>query len=144
MYTTPSYLTPYISLDKPPHFDLAEANLSQQTELITAQSLILALMRDLKITGCETAESVRWRNILADRVLPARTLQIPDKQRLLQWRVVVEHARESERLGKVCYGVDTKEFRQLRMTREASEAAVKMFVEGVVEALAKAGLQRKG
>lgn len=137
-------MTPYISLDKPPHFDLAEANLSQQTELITAQSLILALMRDLKITGCETAESVRWRNILADRVLPARTLQIPDKQRLLQWRVVVEHARESERLGKVCFGVDTKEFRQLRRTREASEGAVKMFVEGVAEATAKADLQREG
>ena len=137
-------MTPSISLNKTPHFNLAEAKLSPQTELNTAQSLILALMRDLKITGCETAESVRWRNILADRVLPARTLQIPDKQRLLQWRVVVEHARESERLGKVCYGVDTKEFRQLRMTREASEAAVKMSVAGAVEALAKADSQRGG
>jgi hypothetical protein len=98
-------------------------------------------MRDLKTTGCETVETVRWRNVLVDRVLPARTLQVPDKQRLVLWRVVLEHARECERLGKVCFGEDRAEFRQLRETREASEAAVKMFVDGAVEALAKADLQ---
>jgi hypothetical protein len=122
----------------------AKANLSQQTDLTTAQSLLLALMRDLKITGCETVESVRWRKVLADRVLPARALLLPEKQRLVLWRVVMEHARECERLGKVCFGEDRAEFRQLREAREDSEAAVKMLVDGVVEALAKADSQGKG
>lgn len=74
-------------------------------------------------------------------MLPARTLQVPDKQRLTLWRVILEHAREGERLGKLCFGEDRAEFRQLRQTREASEAAVQMFVSGVVDALVKADLQ---
>lgn len=115
-------------------------NLFRQAELAHAQSLLLAIMRDLKSTGCETVESVRWRNILVDRVMPARTLLVPDNEKLVLWRVIVEHARECERLGKNCFGVDSREFRQLKQTREASEAAVQMFVDGVVEALSKVDL----
>ncbi|KAJ4311179.1 hypothetical protein N0V94_008089, partial [Neodidymelliopsis sp. IMI 364377] len=44
----------------------------EESEIATLQGTTLALLRDLGLTHCTTPESVRWRNVLVDRVLPAR------------------------------------------------------------------------
>ena len=97
---------------------------------------MLSLIRDLKTSGCESVETVRWRNILVDRILPARALVVPDSEKLLALQLTVGHAQESERLGKVCYGEDREEVRVLRQTREGSEATLKMAEEAVANKLA--------
>lgn len=86
---------------------------------------MLSLLRDFKATGCETVETVRWRNVLVDRVLPARALVVPEGERLLAWRIVLGHARECERVGRVCYGEDRDEVGVLRRMREGVEGLVR-------------------
>ncbi|KAF9691674.1 hypothetical protein EKO04_010359 [Ascochyta lentis] len=95
-----------------------------EDELNGAQDMAMALIRDLKATGCESVETVRWRNILVDRILPARSLVVPDNDKLLTWQIVLGHAKECEKVGRICYGEDRDEFRVLRRTREATEASV--------------------
>jgi hypothetical protein len=51
-------------------------------------------------------------------------------------QLTVGHAKESERLGKICYGEDREEFRVLRQTRAGCEATVKMAEEAVANELA--------
>ncbi|KAJ4338325.1 hypothetical protein N0V87_004093 [Didymella glomerata] len=102
-----------------------------QDELNTAQKLLLDLVRDLKTSGCESVETVRWRNILVDRILPARALVIPEPDILVAWQVILHHARESERIGKMCYGEDREDFRVLRQTREGAEATITMIEEAI-------------
>jgi hypothetical protein len=89
------------------------------------------LVRDLKTSGCESVETVRWRNILVDRILPARALVIPEPDILVAWQVILHHARESERIGKMCYGEDREDFRVLRQTREGAEATITMIEEAI-------------
>lgn len=90
--------------------------------------MVLALIRDLKATGCESIETVRWRNILVDRILPARALVIPDSDRLLAWQLLLRHAMECERVGRICYGEDREEFKLLQQTTEATQAWVDMAI----------------
>lgn len=112
------------------HTDLRTAN-TPQGEINTAQALLLDLIRDLKISGCESVETVRWRNILVDRILPARATVIPKGDVLVAWQVILHHAKECERVGKMCYGEDRKEFKLLRQTREGAEATITMIEEGI-------------
>ena len=93
--------------------------------------MLLALIRDLKASGCESVETVRWRNILVDRILPARALVVPDSEKLIAWQVIVGFAHECERMGRICYGEDREEFRVLRQTREGAEATMQMMVEAI-------------
>lgn len=50
---------------------------------------------------------------------------------LVAWQVILHHARESERMGKTCYGEDREEFRVLRQTREGAEATIMMIEEAI-------------
>jgi hypothetical protein len=100
-----------------------------QDDLNTAQKLLLDLVRDLKTSGCESVETVRWRNILVDRILPARALVVAEPDVLVAWRVVLWHAKQSEEVGRMCYGEDRGEFRVLRQTREGTEATILMLEE---------------
>ncbi|KAF3036823.1 hypothetical protein E8E12_006545 [Didymella heteroderae] len=100
-------------------------------DLNTAQKLLLDLVRDLKTSGCESVETVRWRNILVDRILPARALVIPRPDILVAWQVILHHARESERIGKLCYGEEREDSRVLRQTREGAEATILMLEEAM-------------
>ncbi|KAJ4986424.1 TPR domain-containing protein [Stagonosporopsis vannaccii] len=102
-------------------------------ELDTAQSTVFSLIRDLKATGCENPELVRWRNILVDRILPARALIVSESDKALAWQVILMHASECEKLGEVCYGADREEVRVLRATREGCENAVEMMKMAVGE-----------
>ncbi|KAJ4369334.1 hypothetical protein N0V86_009165 [Didymella sp. IMI 355093] len=95
-----------------------------QADLNTALKLVLDLLRDLKTSGCESVETVRWRNILVDRILPARALVVPEPDMLVAWQVILHHAKESEIVGRMCYGEDRGEFRVLRQTREGAEATI--------------------
>ncbi|KAJ4354833.1 hypothetical protein N0V95_003443 [Ascochyta clinopodiicola] len=95
-----------------------------EDELSGAQDIAMALIRDLKATGCESVETVRWRNVLVDRILSARALVIPENDRLMAWQIVLGHAKECEKVGAICYGEDREEFRMLRQTREATQACV--------------------
>lgn len=104
-----------------------------QDDLTTAQKLLLDLVRDLKTSGCESVETVRWRNILVDRILPARALVVPEPDVLVAWQIVLHHARESERVGRMCYGEDRGGFRVLRQTRQGAEATIAMIEEAIAE-----------
>lgn len=88
-------------------------------------------MRNLKATGCENTELVRWRNVLVDRILPARALIVPDAEKVIAWQVILKHAVECERLGRVCYGEDREELKVLRMTREGCERAIEMMESAI-------------
>ncbi|KAF2629304.1 hypothetical protein BU25DRAFT_19388 [Macroventuria anomochaeta] len=110
-----------------------------EDNLTTAQEILLALIRDLKASGCETVETVRWRNILVDRILPARALVVPDSEKLIAWQIVLGHARECERMGKICYGGDREECRVLEQTREGTEAAIRMLEEAIANEEAVGG-----
>ena len=100
-----------------------------QDDLDTARDMLLALLRDLKDSGCESVETVRWRNVLIDRILPARTLVISNSNKLIMWQVILMHARECESMGRNCFGEDREEFRVLRQTRERTEVALQMIKE---------------
>jgi len=102
-----------------------------QDELNTAQRLLLDLVRDLKTSGCESVETVRWRNILVDRIMPARATVIPEGDVLVAWQVILHHARETERVGMMCYGEDREDFEVLRQTREGAEATITMIEEAI-------------
>ncbi|KAF3051149.1 hypothetical protein E8E11_009935 [Didymella keratinophila] len=102
-----------------------------EDELNTAQRLLLDLVRDLKTSGCESVETVRWRNILVDRIMPARATVIPEGDVLVAWQVILHHARESERVGRVCYGEDREDSRVLRQTREGAEATITVIEEAI-------------
>ncbi|KAF1357662.1 hypothetical protein EJ07DRAFT_180683 [Lizonia empirigonia] len=106
---------------------LEEAEFTEE-ELLEGQDMVLALIRDLKATGCESVETVRWRNMLVDRILPARALVIPDSDRLLAWQLLLRHAMECERVGRICYGEDREEFKVLQQTTEATQAWVDMAI----------------
>ncbi|KAF2995499.1 hypothetical protein E8E13_000445 [Curvularia kusanoi] len=106
-----------------------------EPDLTTAHNHLLALIRDLKTSRCDTVESVRWRNILVERILPARAIFKSADEKLVAWKVILEHAKECERLGRLCFGEDREEFEVLKEQREASEAAVRMIGDGVVELL---------
>ncbi|KAF1927483.1 uncharacterized protein M421DRAFT_180710 [Didymella exigua CBS 183.55] len=95
-----------------------------EDDLKTAQKLLLDLVRDLKTSGCESVETVRWRNILVDRILPARALVVPEAEMLVTWQVILHHAKESETVGKMCYGEDSENYRVLKQTREGTEATL--------------------
>lgn len=101
--------------------------------------MLLDLSRDLRTSGSESIESVRWRYILVDRVLPARALLVPDAEKLVAWRVILQHAKECERLVKLCVGADSEQFAVLRQTRESTETVVQMIVHAQAEDDAAAG-----
>lgn len=109
---------------------LRSAN-STQDDLDTAQKLLLDLIRDLKTSGCESVETVRWRNILVDRILPARALAGPQTETLVAWQIILGFARECERVGKTCYGEDRDDYKVLKQTREAIEATIQMLDEAI-------------
>lgn len=83
---------------------------------------------------------MRWRNILVDRILPARALAVPQTETLVAWQVILHHARECERVGKICYGEDREEYRVLKQTREGTEATIQMLEEAIADEAAAADL----
>lgn len=58
---------------------------------------------------------------------------MPDGEKLLAWQVILMHAGECEKMGKVCYGEDREEVRVLRVTREGCENVVEMMRRAVGE-----------
>ncbi|KZM26896.1 uncharacterized protein EKO05_0011380 [Ascochyta rabiei] len=115
-----------------------------QDELSRTQDMAMALIRDLRATGCESVETVRWRNVLVDRVLSARALVIPENDRLLAWQIILGHVKECEKVGGICYGQDREEFRVLRRTREATQACVDTAIAYDEEHAPESILRSKG
>ncbi|KAH6625706.1 hypothetical protein C7974DRAFT_456028 [Boeremia exigua] len=104
-----------------------EAGEGGETDLPTLQTTLLSLLRDLARAGCASPELARWRCVLADRVLPALAARAAEgkaeakpevkpeakakaeaEARVLM-KVARGHAREAERVARVCYGGDRED-----------------------------------
>lgn len=63
---------------------------------------------------------------------------------LVAWQVILHHAVESEKVGKMCYGEDREEYRVLKQTREGTEATIYMLEEAIANEEAAKDLATEG
>jgi hypothetical protein len=82
-------------------------------DLNQAEKTVLGLIKNLKDTGCEGPELIRWYNALIDRLMPrvADALE-NDEERIRWWRIILRHAMECEKLGLKCFGADSDELKK--------------------------------
>jgi hypothetical protein len=95
-------------------------------DLRDAEATLLALIKNLKDTGCEGPELIRWYNALIDRIQPrvADALDT-DEERVRWWRIILRHAIECEKLGVKCFGADSEEVRRAALRIVGTEKMIK-------------------
>jgi hypothetical protein len=116
-------------------------------DLNQAEKTVLGLIKNLKDTGCEGPELIRWYNALIDRVMPrvADALE-SDEERIRWWRIILRHAVECEKLGLKCFGADSGELGKARMRTKGIEKLIGMAKErkmALLESMRKVAIMGK-
>lgn len=116
-------------------------------DLLEAQCTCLALIKDIKDTGCTGPETVRWLNALVDRVIPPLADFLGEGERVEVWKGAQEFAREIVETSERCFGGDSVEYAQSVLRRERVGnclAGAVERLEGLEESKKKLGGGKKG
>lgn len=99
-------------------------------DLKEAERTILELIKNLKDTGCEGPELIRWYNALIDRLMPrvADALE-NDEERIRWWRIMLRHAIECEKLSLKCFGADSDELKKATLRKKKIETLIETAKE---------------
>ncbi|KAF1847667.1 SET domain-containing protein [Cucurbitaria berberidis CBS 394.84] len=87
-------------------------------ELENNAQTVLDLIKDLKVTGCEGPELIRWYNALIDRLQPRIAEALSGEKKLGLWKVILGRANGCELIAKRCFGEDSEEFKELQKRKE--------------------------
>jgi hypothetical protein len=94
-------------------------------DLRNAENTILTLIENLKATGCEGPELIRWYNALIDRIHPLAADALDTDEERARWgRVVLRHANECVKLGFKCFGEGSDEVNRSSRQVERVERAI--------------------
>jgi hypothetical protein len=104
----------------PEPFDLPKIE-----DLRNAEDTIRTLIENLKATGCEGPELIRWYNALIDCLYPLIADALDNDDERIRWgHITLRNATECVGIGLTCFGADSDEVIRSRKQVERIERAI--------------------